>query len=44
MFTCRELREFMNEFQTAHRDLKLYTEMGKGAIIFVRFLKSHENG
>lgn len=30
----------MNEFQGAHRDLKLYTEMGKGAIIYIRFSKS----
>lgn len=30
----------MNDFQRAHRDLKLYTEMGKGAIIFIRFSES----
>lgn len=34
-----ELRGFMNEFQRAHRDLKLDTEMGKRAIIFIRFSK-----
>lgn len=34
----------MNEFQIVYRDLKLYIEMGKGVIIFVRFLKSYENG
>ena len=26
----------MNEFQKAHRDMKLYTEKGKGDIVFIR--------
>lgn len=32
----------MNECRRAHRDLKLYTEMGKGAIIFIRSSKSQK--
>lgn len=32
----------MNDFQRAHGNLKLYTEMGKGAIIFIRFSKSQK--
>lgn len=32
----------MNEFQRASRDLKLYTEMGKGAIISITVSKSQK--